>query len=331
MLHRRQLIHSRLSWKESSSKKKQVVVALSGIPCPGDGSYQGIPAQVQIFKESYDPTARSRKMSFQSPKMSIVLEGANVSVLGSLAQLNGRKLSRGAGPSCSFSVTTCEGTSYEFTADNEAERLMWVTVLEFLSMFPYASVPEVPNCSPVFRQDLDPTDYSADTVWPVYILPEEVGSRCSIIGSHILTLQGRVTGTRHGKLEVYSPTDRSDPVVSWDHDKIRRTGKLGQLLFIEIGRRCQGGPGLMWMYTGSCSKTAYQMRDTLRRFLFEDTRRSSDQSPSSAATSPGIPTVPPPLPPLRRSHSIATPSPSRNVRSACGQLHHYHLLDPTTC
>lgn len=186
MLHRRQLIHSRLSWKESSSKKviniggggggiaegvvhivflslhqKQVVVALSGIPCPGDGSYQGIPAQVQIFKESYDPTARSRKMSFQSPKMSIVLEGANVSVLGSLAQLNGRKLSRGAGPSCSFSVTTCEGTSYEFTADNEAERLMWVTVLEFLSMFPYASVPEVPNCSPVFRQDLDPTDYSA--------------------------------------------------------------------------------------------------------------------------------------------------------------------------
>lgn len=140
--------------------QKQAVVALSGIPSPGDGSYEGIPAQVQIFKDNYDPSARSRK-TFQSPKLSIVLEGAQVSVLGSLAQASGKKLSRGSGTSCSFSVTTCEGTSYEFMADNEAERLMWVTVLEFLSMFPYSSVPEVPNCSPVFRTGLDPADYNA--------------------------------------------------------------------------------------------------------------------------------------------------------------------------
>lgn len=102
-------------------------------------------------------------------------------------------------------------------------------------------------------------------MWPVYILPEEVGSRCSIIGSHILTMQSRVAGSRLGKLDIYSPADCSDPVISWDHDKIRRTGKLGQLLFIEIGRRCQGGPGLMWMYTGTCSKKAYEMRDVMRR------------------------------------------------------------------
>lgn len=140
--------------------KKQAVVALSGIPSPGDGSYSGIPAQVQIFKESYDPSARSRK-TFQSPKLSIVLEGAQVSVLGSMAQLNGRRLSRGTGPSCSFALTTNEGIVYEFVADNESERLMWVTVLEFLAMFPYCSVPEVPKCNPVFRRDLDPADYNA--------------------------------------------------------------------------------------------------------------------------------------------------------------------------
>ena len=94
--------------------------------------------------------------------MTIILEGAQVSVLGSLAQLNGRKLSRGkASTSCSFSVTTSQGTAYEFTADNESERLMWVTVLEFLAMFPYASVPEVPSCNPVFRRDLNPEDYNA--------------------------------------------------------------------------------------------------------------------------------------------------------------------------
>jgi hypothetical protein len=95
--------------------------------------------------------------------MSIVLEGAQVGVLGSLTQLtsSGRRPSRRGNPSCSFSVTTYDGTSYEFVAENEAERLMWVTVLEFLSMFPYSSVPEVPNCSPVFRTGLEPSEYSA--------------------------------------------------------------------------------------------------------------------------------------------------------------------------
>lgn len=104
-------------------------------------------------------------------------------------------------------------------------------------------------------------------MWPVYILPEEVGSRCSIIGAHVLALQGRVAGNRQGKLDIYSHTDVSDPVISWDHDKIRRTGKLGQLIFIEIGRRCQGGPGLVWMYTGSNIKNVYEMRDALRRWV----------------------------------------------------------------
>lgn len=136
------------------------MVALSGIPTPGDGSYCGIPAQLQIFKENYDPSARSRRKSFQNPKFNIVLEGAQVGVLG-LSQPNGRKLSRGAGPSCSFSVTTGEGAAYEFTAENESERLMWVTVLEFLAMFPYSSVPEVPKCDPIFRTDLNPVDYNA--------------------------------------------------------------------------------------------------------------------------------------------------------------------------
>ena len=101
----------------------------------------------------------------------------------------------------------------------------------------------------------------------MYILPEEVGSRCSIIGSNILALQKRVEGSRLGKLEIYNPTDSSEPAISWDHDKIRRTGKLGRLLFIEIGRRCRGGPGLVWMYTGANEKVAFELRDTLRRYV----------------------------------------------------------------
>lgn len=106
-----------------------------------------------------------------------------------------------------------------------------------------------------------------DSAWPVYILPEEVGSRCSIIGSHVLVLHGRVEGSRVGKLEIYNPTDSNEPAISWDHDKIRRTGKLGRLLFIEIGRRCSGGPGLVWMYTGTSDRLAFELRDTLRRYI----------------------------------------------------------------
>ena len=107
----------------------------------------------------------------------------------------------------------------------------------------------------------------SDSAWPVHILPEEAGSRCSIIGSNVLTLHGRIEGSRVGKLEIYNPTDNNEPLVTWDHDKIRRTGKLGRLLFIEIGRRCKGGPGLVWIYMGTSDKIAFELRDTLRRYL----------------------------------------------------------------
>lgn len=138
-----------------------MVVALSGIPSPGDGSYQAIPAQVQVFKDNYDPSARTKK-NFQNPKLNIGLEGAEINVIGSISQQNeGRRLSKGSKGNCRFTITTNEGSCYELIADNESERLVWVTVLEFLSMFPFSSVPEVPKCNPVFRTDLDPNLYNA--------------------------------------------------------------------------------------------------------------------------------------------------------------------------
>ena len=86
-----------------------------------------------------------------------------------------------------------------------------------------------------------------DSVWAVYILPEEVGSRCTIIGMNVLALR---SGIPNKTVSIFSPTDPSNPVLSWDRDKMRRTGKTGSTVFLEIGRRCQGGPGLVWMYAG---------------------------------------------------------------------------------
>lgn len=104
---------------------------------------------------------------------------------------------------------------------------------------------------------------SLDSVWAVYILPEEVGSRCTIIGMNILALQSGVPNKTVGRLSIFSPADTSNPVLSWDRDKMRRTGKTGNLVFIEIGRRCQGGPGLVWMYAGV--EEAQALRETLHK------------------------------------------------------------------
>ena len=84
-----------------------------------------------------------------------------------------------------------------------------------------------------------------------------------MIGVHILLLRGGVPNHSVGKLLIVSPVDASKPIVAWDRDKMRRTGKTGNLVFIEIGRRCQGGPGLVWMYAGF--EEAHPLRETLHR------------------------------------------------------------------
>ena len=95
-------------------------------------------------------------------------------------------------------------------------------------------------------------------------MPEEVGSRCGMIGIHILLLKAGVPQQSVGRLEIVSPTNPSRPViVAWDRDKMRRTGKTGNLVFMEIGRRCRGGPGLVWMYAGF--EEAHPLRETLHR------------------------------------------------------------------
>ena len=96
-------------------------------------------------------------------------------------------------------------------------------------------------------------------------MPEEVGSRCNMIGIHILLLRGGIPNQTVGQLQIVNPVDPSKPVVIWDRDKMRRTGKTGNLVFIEIGRRCQEGPGLVWMYAGF--DDAHPLRKTLHRLV----------------------------------------------------------------
>ena len=87
--------------------------------------------------------------------------------------------------------------------------------------------------------------------------------KCHIIGINVIALKSGVKDISIGHLEIYNAGDPTTPLISWDRDKMRRTGKTGNLVFIEIGRRCQGGPGLVWMYAGNSDAQA--LRETLHK------------------------------------------------------------------
>ena len=93
------------------------------------------------------------------------------------------------------------------------------------------------------------------------MLPEEVGSRIKACGSNILVLRSRKPGEASGHLDIIKPTDPNSPIVSWDCDKMRRVGCFGNLVFIEIGERCEGGPGLLWLHAESSA-----LLQTLQRY-----------------------------------------------------------------
>ena len=78
-----------------------------------------------------------------------------------------------------------------------------------------------------------------------------------------MILKNGVPNHSMGRLEIVHPGDPHSPIVSWDRDKMRRAGKTGNLVFIEIGRRCEGGPGLVWMFTGY--EEAQALRGTLHK------------------------------------------------------------------
>lgn len=140
--------------------------------------------------------------------------------------------------------------------------------MEFMQTFVYIySIEVYAMCSPARDKPYPssfPFCFPLDSVWPVYILPEEVGQKCGIIGQHVLALRSGKPNISMGQLDLISPTDYRTPVVTWDRDKMRRTGKTGLLVFIEIGRRCEGGPGLVWMYSGY-QNDAQALRETLHR------------------------------------------------------------------
>lgn len=97
--------------------------------------------------------------------------------------------------------------------------------------------------------------YYTVSVWRVYIINEGVGKTLKCRGFHNITIN------RDSTLSIINSCNQV-PLATWDRDKIRRSGCLENLVFIEAGRRCQGGPGMLWMY---CPQNAVDFGECLHR------------------------------------------------------------------
>jgi len=81
-------------------------------------------------------------------------------------------------------------------------------------------------------------------VWVVNILSEGIAldNNTTLTGLHIITI--RSSDATFNVHDLHT----GKQLLSWSKTAIRRSGCIGTLVFIEAGRRCSGGPGLLWMY-----------------------------------------------------------------------------------
>ena len=79
--------------------------------------------------------------------------------------------------------------------------------------------------------------------WGIYVLEEGIGSKAGISQACCAFV---ITATEQIKLFPHNVT--SHVIIVWDRDKLRRSGSIGGLVFLEAGRRCTFGAGLLWMY-----------------------------------------------------------------------------------
>ena len=64
---------------------------------------------------------------------------------------------------------------------------------------------------------------------------------------------------------IVFPWNVTTPLIIWKREHIRKSGSIGNLVFLETGRRCRFGPGLLWMYSVT---SVSSLRDGLHKYVF---------------------------------------------------------------
>jgi len=84
--------------------------------------------------------------------------------------------------------------------------------------------------------------FYTDFIWVVYILRKGIAeSNITLAGLRIITI--RSSAATFNVHDFHT----GKHLLSWDRASIRRSGCMKSLMFLEAGRRCAGGPGLLWM------------------------------------------------------------------------------------
>ena len=96
-------------------------------------------------------------------------------------------------------------------------------------------------------------------IWVVYLINEGVGPKLNFIGIHVVTVN-----TTNLTFNIYNYYNEKH-LLAWEHCNIRRSGCIGPLVFLEIGRKCLAGPGVLWMYYPA--HLAAQFRESLHRLV----------------------------------------------------------------
>ena len=72
-----------------------------------------------------------------------------------------------------------------------------------------------------------------------------------------------VVVTSDDRLKIYPWNAGTVPLITWDRDKLRRSGSIGDMVFMEAGRRCTFGPGMLWMLDKT--RVSISLREGLHR------------------------------------------------------------------
>ena len=96
--------------------------------------------------------------------------------------------------------------------------------------------------------------------WGMCVLKDGIGATAGMRDAFCVAV---ITDT--DQIIVF-PWNVTTPLIIWKREHIRRSGSIGNLVFLEAGRRCSFGPGLLWMY--SVTSVVPSLRDGLHKYVY---------------------------------------------------------------
>ena len=88
---------------------------------------------------------------------------------------------------------------------------------------------------------------SAAAAWGIAVVQAGISNKAGLKNNAFCV----IVVTSDDQLKIYPWNVTTAPIITWDRDKLRRSGSIGNMAFLETGRRCRFGPGLLWMLAES--------------------------------------------------------------------------------